>query len=626
MKMELIYSFLPTFIITCVSFILGYLTIERLKIFNFISKIEIYFFSSITGLVELSVIAFLLLLLHSFYFVFTIILFSIFLLYFISKFKSELNIKELLTKNELKMLLLVLVIFIPIVIPLALHPPIAWDSIEAHLPVAEKYATSHYLIYNVYFRADFFPHATEMLYALVYLFYPSGIAMQLLSSYFFFLLLTGVFSISKRIYGYKLSIIASVLLIGMPLSLWLSSVGYTDMYLSLLLLATSYLLILKNEKNNEAIYIITGILAGGAIGVKQTAGVYWLIIVIAHIFLDIKYKRNSFKSGIIYHVLIVLAVAGPWYLRSWFLTGSPIYPFAIGILGNAGPWSNPEIIAQLKDMNGGRFGGILSSSTYLKQLLTNNYGAEGFEQPLSQLFSVGLILSIFTSIFWKKAVQRLIFVSILYFCFIAFESIHIRYLFPIIPILVIVSASGLLFIIMIIQKLIELNFKLFDNIKLYNKDYISKVLICMLFLIVIYPGIKYSIKNLMDTGITLDENKQESFLMKKLPSYEAFQYLNNNYGSNYKVYGVHQENMQFYCKGQLIGDWFGADSFGRVLGGTSLTQDNIISVCNYLTNSKINFMIISSDDIQVTNAELLTNFNLIKENNKFKILAPKIKS
>jgi hypothetical protein len=126
--------------------------------------------------------------------------------------------------------------------------------------------------------------------------------------------------------------------------------------------------------------IALGVLAGGAAAVKLT-GLPLLPVPLVHYALEVfsaRLRRGLIGGGAIY-LLVALAVAFPFYLRPWLLTGDPFYPYcaqwfshdaarlemsryhhalgaAFGVHGPAGFVAGPVLLAFDKELYDGTFG------------------------------------------------------------------------------------------------------------------------------------------------------------------------------------------------------------------------------------------------------------------------------
>jgi hypothetical protein len=97
-----------------------------------------------------------------------------------------------------------------------------------------------------------------------------------------------------------------MILISMPSVLLLASWAYTDLALTFYGLATLYCLWRGIESANARWWIISGVFAGFAMGIKYTS------------FVIVRFSSAGILTGC------------TWYIRNWIWMGNPFYPFVFG--------------------------------------------------------------------------------------------------------------------------------------------------------------------------------------------------------------------------------------------------------------------------------------------------------
>jgi hypothetical protein len=122
---------------------------------------------------------------------------------------------------------------------------------------------------------------------------------------------------------------ALMFLISMPSVLLLAAWAYTDMALAFYGLATLYCLWRGVENNHLRWWIVSGIFAGMAMGIKYTS---FVIPISGGILITCwKYRRLGEAINEVARFSIVSIITGSaWYLRNWIWMGNPFYPFAFG--------------------------------------------------------------------------------------------------------------------------------------------------------------------------------------------------------------------------------------------------------------------------------------------------------
>jgi hypothetical protein len=93
----------------------------------------------------------------------------------------------------------------------------------------------------------------------------------------------------------------------------------------------------------------------------------------------------------------------------------------------------------------------------------------------------------------------------------------------------------------------------------------ERFVILVVLVALIIPGWLYAAETLRREGFP-PSNKiaQADYLVKKLPSFPAYQYLNLTKGRNYTVYALFDANMAYFSDGTFMGDWFGPGRYEKI--------------------------------------------------------------
>lgn len=134
---------------------------------------------------------------------------------------------------------------------------------------------------------------------------------------------------ARQVWGDSISWDTVAILLTMPSLLWLASWAYTDYGLTFTGTAALYTLWKwKNQKNNRWV-LISGIMAGLAMGMKYTSFIIPLAGVLLIAIWDQGNMQQRIKNIFIFSLAAAL-VASPWYIRNWVWTENPVYPFVFG--------------------------------------------------------------------------------------------------------------------------------------------------------------------------------------------------------------------------------------------------------------------------------------------------------
>jgi 4-amino-4-deoxy-L-arabinose transferase-like glycosyltransferase len=318
---------------------------------------------------------------------------------------------------------------------LALLPPTAWDAQTYHL-VEAKVAIAQGRIAAppdiVYFS---FPSLVEMLY-LAAMLLKGDIAAQLIHLCFFLLLLGALFAFAVRYFSARVAWLACAVLVAVPSLVSLATWAYVDLALAFYAFAAFYAAMIAREANDWRGFALAGVCAGLAMGVKYTAA----IVPLALLVFIIQPRRLSF---VVVFLSFAALFAAPWYLRNWVFTGNPVYPFVFG----GRYWD------ALRAEQFSRFGtGLLNSPL---QLLTapwdatilGSEGAVNYDATIGPLLLALLPLLVLVFHKFQNQILRaaLVFSAILYLFWLAglAESkllLQTRLLFPAFPTLAVAAA------------------------------------------------------------------------------------------------------------------------------------------------------------------------------------------
>lgn len=234
---------------------------------------------------------------------------------------------------------LLLKLYLPLTIGLALTiallPPTDWDGLFYHLTGPKLYLAAGRIIPGIDIPHLNFPFLFEMLFMLALVI--RGAVTAKLLHFVFSLLLAGlVYLTAKQHLNLKNGWWAVIFLFSMPMVLTLAGWAHNDLALAFYQVAALYALLgyRGTDKPSDAEgqtrwLILSGLFCGLAMGLKYTSFVTPLTLVGLLLWGQWR-ERTSFvqvlKSIIVFAVSTLL-VAGPWYLKNWFFTGNPVYPF-----------------------------------------------------------------------------------------------------------------------------------------------------------------------------------------------------------------------------------------------------------------------------------------------------------
>jgi hypothetical protein len=223
-------------------------------------------------------------------------------------------------------LLIFLLASIALALLSALAPPTAWDALVYHLTIPQRALLAGRLLpFGDIIPHEDFPMLMSSLYLLAML-VRGDIAAQCI--HFIFGLMTLVLiALAARQYSTRAAVpVALAIAVSIPIVLLLSSWAYSDIALTFYTLAAVYTYHRWLDERTPGFLIVSGLMAGFALGLKYTSFLLPLGLG-AMVLYD---ARPSRAHALKVFALACAAAAAPWYLKNWWFTGNPIYPFVFG--------------------------------------------------------------------------------------------------------------------------------------------------------------------------------------------------------------------------------------------------------------------------------------------------------
>ena len=258
---------------------------------------------------------------------------------------------------------------------LTLAPPSGgdYDSLVYHLAAPAQYLRHHGVVELPYDHHSYFPFTMEMLYWLGLM--NSG---PVLAKLFHWLMLPlcclTLFSMGRRHASTRAGLFASAIFASFPLVLWLASTAYIELGFTLfVLLAFACFLNWRNGIGGarRGVWLLwSGAFCGFALGTKYLGALTLFWLGVAALFFLLKERREYSQSALrvlaakhdeetkaknVSHAemtkknaarddwknlagfaLLAILLGGFWYVRNFFWTGNPVFPFAYSVFGGRG--------------------------------------------------------------------------------------------------------------------------------------------------------------------------------------------------------------------------------------------------------------------------------------------------
>ncbi|HEX4824253.1 MAG TPA: hypothetical protein VFV19_08050 [Candidatus Polarisedimenticolaceae bacterium] len=207
-------------------------------------------------------------------------------------------------------------------IPLALAPVLEHDDNVYHLALPKLYLAHHAMTYQPGMYANM-PHLVELLYT-----YPMAwgdfTAAKALNLFFNFWTLIGLRSVVRDELGRGLGGLAALLFVSNPIVQWHLGRGYVEPVIATFLLAAATLLLRFVRDGERRWLVLAGICCGAAAGAKYQGWIFSAAIFLAA-------ARPAVRMLVPFGLLVA-----PWLVKSFMLTGDPVYPMAYRLFGGRG--------------------------------------------------------------------------------------------------------------------------------------------------------------------------------------------------------------------------------------------------------------------------------------------------
>ena len=336
---------------------------------------------------------------------------------------------------------------------LNLTPPVSRDALVQHLAIPKLYLLhgGMYEIPDLLF--SYYPMNLDLLYLLP-LAMGNDIAPKFIHLFFGIALTLLIFVFLRNRIGTGWAFSGSLFFLTTPVIIKLSTTAYVDLGMAFFTTA-SVLIMLRWQKTGKGSYLIlAGILAGAAAGTKYNGLITIFLLTCFVPFLSPipSYLRSrALRFTIQYMVLFMLCALlamSPWLIRNFHWTGNPVHPLFASILG-----SGTTTVTQ--GMNP-LFERMLAYNESLLQIVLipvrvffqgQDDNPQYFDGVLNPFIIILTLLCFLPEA--RRSLQKPELGTLLWFCllFLVFtfvqRVIRIRYIVPILPLLIILATIGL---------------------------------------------------------------------------------------------------------------------------------------------------------------------------------------
>lgn len=324
----------------------------------------------------------------------------------------------------------------------ALAPISFIDALTYHVYEAREYLRAGRLIELKHTWQSYQPISVEMLYTL---------AMGLLDDRLIplvdwalgILTLFATLTLGRRFAGPLGGLIAAATFYCTAMVAWESTSCFIELGIAAGGTIALHAILRWTDTDDWSWLVVAGLAAGFAATCKLTAAQLPVYLALALFYLSLVAHRGWGKSlkAVAAFGAIVLAMVVPWYVRSYVLTGNPVYPFLPSVFG-ANP-SNHEIQQILASYGKGRstLDLVLSPWFLVSQGGLSENGQ--FLNPLPFLFAPIIFLRARQS----REARAVLGVGLLWFCLWLKTAQIARYLIPIQPFAAVLVGDATVFLL-----------------------------------------------------------------------------------------------------------------------------------------------------------------------------------
>lgn len=328
----------------------------------------------------------------------------------------------------------------------ALSPHLGWDDDVYHLTLPKLYVAEggfRRVPFNVYSN---WPHAVELLFGLAMM-VDDYVLAKLVHPFFLVLIVLAVFRICRHRTSRALAVFATLLVLGNPVLLFEAERAYTDIAFAFFLLVAVACAIEHLQSEACAPLALAGLCCGALAGSKLSglAGLPCvLLIVLAR--RPFCFDRQRLRMIALCLVLPMIALAVPWYIKSYLYTGNPFYPFLFRFFGGV-EW-DAGLAEQF--MNWQRSIGMGRSlhdylALPLRVIVDGAPGYARFDGQVGRFWIVAVPLSMLGAWFVQSP-RPYLFCAGAYFVFWALASQQLRFLIAVLPLLAIATSVAIAWI------------------------------------------------------------------------------------------------------------------------------------------------------------------------------------
>ncbi len=442
----------------------------------------------------------------------------------------------------------------------AMLPEVEYDALWYHLTFPRRYLESGFLLDFPCDHMSPTPQHVELLYGYGLLFGDARSA-KLIHFGFGVLAAAWAWLLAKRELGPGWGVVAAALFLTAPTVTWEMTTAYNELPLAFVATGAVALLLDWRRSGSRTTLVIAGVLLGIGLAGKHLAMFFLAPLALGVLLVHLP-GRRSVRARVGDAALlsvVAVAIAMPWYVRAWMLTGNPLFPMfydqltALGI--EVQRWDAQSQQGWWSAMR--RYGHGRGMSDLLFLPFRATWDGVRYAGSFGPTWLLGLPL---VALVWRRIPTELRLLAALVLVFVVlwvspWSSFQLRYLVPVAPIAGVLIAAALRgFLELVrdagwsgIRRVIEIGvvLVLIGNLPLFSRVHDARTGWIATTFHTINPGAWRAAVGAYD---------HQRFLHERLESYGAIPYINEHVPAHERIVWF-GEAAHFYARPELMMDF-----------------------------------------------------------------------
>jgi hypothetical protein len=506
------------------------------------------------------------------------------------------------------------------VLLLALTPPYARDALIHHLAIPKLWLKHGGFYETPWAPFSYYPMNIELIYLLC-LIIGSDILPNIVHLCFAIGTSLLIYLYLKPKLGLTYALLGCLIWLSTPIVIHVGPTAYIDLGLTFFITLAIYYMakFMEMEKPEKKFFFLSAIFIGLALGSKYSALIALPFFTCLSFFAASRYGGNwkAIKYTALY-LVVSACLAAPWYIKNASLTGNPTYPFTTPLtylLGKHANVSEPLGVALFREDRA-----LGTSSMLDRRVRYSENTLEIFTVPLrifwqgkdndSRYFDGVLnpIYLLFLPFAWYPSKEKksllFFFVFVWFFILMVFflRGMRIRYVFPSLPPLVIVSVFGIRWLI--------------DKTSTLARSLVMALIIGLLGMNFLYLWQRVDFIKPWQY-LTASESRDQ-FLSRLLGSFAPIKWMNDHLPQNARILFLMAGHRGYYCeRAYLLAPDFGQRILEKMVRAENEEQLRRIfsglNVTHLFTNHYLAFKFLKSGHSKGEIRELRQRMKAISE-------------